>query len=122
LLNALLSTNQEVDPTLAGLETIGLSVHLIPLLASCPEQLALAIARRLPALQRATFIAPGKNPRREIPVLELVGPKDGSRVNDFRTDAMTWEFQRSQDICTDIRDKEATYFGGPQLPAIQMAH
>ncbi|CAE6444874.1 unnamed protein product [Rhizoctonia solani] len=123
LLNALLSTNQEIDHTLPKLETIGLSVHLIPILASQPEQLALAMACRLPALRRVTLITPGKNPRREIPVLELVGPKDGSRAHDFKSDAMTWEFHRRQDgTCADFRDKDMMNLGGPQLMSIEFAH
>ncbi|CAE6374814.1 unnamed protein product [Rhizoctonia solani] len=122
LLNALLSTNPGIDHTLPELETIGLSVHLIPLLASCPEQLALAMARRLPALHRVIFIAPGKNPRREIPVLELVGSKDGSRASGFKGDMMTWEFRRNQDMCTDLRGKEVMHLGGPQLNTIEMAY
>ncbi|CUA69967.1 hypothetical protein RSOLAG22IIIB_14168 [Rhizoctonia solani] len=123
VLNALLSTNPEFDHHLPKLETIGLSVHLIPILASRPEQLALAMARRLPALRCVTFVAPGKNPRREIPVLELVGPKDASRVHDFKGDAMSWEFQRSQDgVCEDFRGKDFIHLEGPQLANIEFVH
>ncbi|ELU37700.1 hypothetical protein AG1IA_08272 [Rhizoctonia solani AG-1 IA] len=123
LLNALLSTNPVIDHTLPELETIGLSVHLIPLFASCPEHLALTIARRLPALRRATFVAPGKNPRREIPVLELIGPKDGSRVNGFKGDTLVYEFQRSQgNMCIDPGDKEVKHLESPHLAITRMTH
>ncbi|CAE7112176.1 unnamed protein product [Rhizoctonia solani] len=123
LLNALLSTNPEFDNPLPELETIGLSAHLIPILSSRPEQLALAIACRLPVLRHVAFIAPGKNPRREIPVLELVGPKDGSRVHDFKSDAMTWEFQRSQDgVCADVRGKDVVHLEGLQPTYIGFVH
>ncbi|KAJ1304858.1 hypothetical protein OPQ81_005992 [Rhizoctonia solani] len=123
LLNALLSTNPVIDHTLPKLETIGLSVHLIPLLASRPEQLALAIAHRLPALRCVAFIAPGKNPRREIPVLELVGPKDESRMHDFRRNTMVWEFRRSEDlICADFRGKNVMNLERLQLTSMELAH
>ncbi|CAE6432499.1 unnamed protein product [Rhizoctonia solani] len=123
LLDALLSTNKEVDHNLPKLETIGISAHLAPLLASRPEHLALAIACRLPALRRVTFVAPGKNPRREIQVLELVGPKDGSRTHDFKRDAMTWEFQRSKNgVCADIRGKDMLHFEALHLNTMEFAH
>ncbi|EUC66977.1 F-box-like domain protein, putative [Rhizoctonia solani AG-3 Rhs1AP] len=123
LLNALSSTNTEFNHTLPELETLGLSVHLIPMLAARPDQLALAIACRLPTLRRVTFIAPRKNPRREIPVLELIGPKDGSRVYDFKRDAMSWEVQRSQDgVCADFRGKDAMHLEGVQLTSLELVH
>ncbi|QRW21740.1 F-box-like domain protein [Rhizoctonia solani] len=80
-------------------------------------------ARRLPALRRATFVAPGKNPRREIPVLELIGPKDGSRVNGFKGDTLVYEFQRSQgNMCIDPGDKEVKHLESPHLAITRMTH
>lgn len=114
----------KTDHSLPELEVIGLSVHLIPLLSSRPEQLALGIARRLPALQSVTFVAPSKNPRREISLLELVGPRVEPE-GGFRQGVMRWKVRRDLDmVCAGSGDKleQITSLEGSSGLGVEVLH
>ncbi|CUA66583.1 hypothetical protein RSOLAG22IIIB_00023 [Rhizoctonia solani] len=107
LLGALSSLCTGTDQPLSSLEFIHLSVHLSPQITSCPEQLALGIAQRLPALRHVSLVS---DPQRlqtaqKLSLYELIETR-GDEGNS-RRDATSWRVLRdayTDNACSDPGD------------------
>lgn len=96
LWKALQPVAPEAEQQLPNLETIGLSVHLIPQFTTQPERVALGLAHGLPALRRVTIVAPGVNPLLEEASFDTLPPGDDLIMRGgFAKSIMRWDFERS---------------------------